>query len=425
MKTDYDALIIGAGAAGSSAAILLAQAGWSVALVEKRRFPRRKVCGECIAASNLPLLDALGIGEAFDRLAGAPLRRVGLFSGEHRLIAALPRYDHARHGWGRALGREHLDTLLVQRAAALGASIWQPWTVRTLSQDGDRHVCTVEALDTGESITLSAAILIDAHGSWEPDPGVAQRKPVAAKGSDLFAFKGNFSGADLDPDLLPVLAFPGGYGGMVLADNNVLTLACCIRRDRLRAIRAKTPGLKAASAVQAFLETSVLGVREALARATPQGAWLGAGPIRPGIRAPAPGPNRFAIGNAAGEAHPILGEGISMAIQSAWLLCGQLIPQRALLLSGTTSAQTGRAYAQAWRRSFAPRIRTAAVLSQLAMRPATGRVLAPLFRGWPGLLTAAARFGGKIHCVVDPASAAFARNVGMLSAPISVNKESG
>jgi heterodisulfide reductase subunit A-like polyferredoxin len=62
MRSVFDAVIVGAGPAGSSAAILLARAGWSVALVEKQRFPRRKVCGECIAASNLSLLDALGIG---------------------------------------------------------------------------------------------------------------------------------------------------------------------------------------------------------------------------------------------------------------------------------------------------------------------------------------------------------------------------
>ena len=64
-KNRFDAVIVGAGPAGSTAAILLARAGWSVALVEKQRFPRRKVCGECLAASNLPLLDALGIGVAF------------------------------------------------------------------------------------------------------------------------------------------------------------------------------------------------------------------------------------------------------------------------------------------------------------------------------------------------------------------------
>src|SRR3954463_4035160 len=101
----YDAIIIGAGPAGSSAAILLARAGWSVALIEKQAFPRRKVCGECIAASNLPLLDALGIGEEFSALAGPPLRRVAVMAGDHTIDAALPPMEGGRHRWGRALGR--------------------------------------------------------------------------------------------------------------------------------------------------------------------------------------------------------------------------------------------------------------------------------------------------------------------------------
>src|SRR5471032_1589115 len=100
MQTDYDAIIVGAGPAGSTAAILLALAGWSVALVEKQRFPRRKVCGECIAASNLSLLDALGIGTAFDSVAGPELRQVALMRGDQTIIADLPESTHAKYRWG-------------------------------------------------------------------------------------------------------------------------------------------------------------------------------------------------------------------------------------------------------------------------------------------------------------------------------------
>src|ERR1700741_3969582 len=106
--TSYAALVSGAGPAGSAVAILLARAGWSVVLVEKQRFPRRKVCGECIAASNRPLLDALGVGTAFAQAAGAPLRRVVLLRGARAVEAALPPAPDARHPWGRALGRERL-----------------------------------------------------------------------------------------------------------------------------------------------------------------------------------------------------------------------------------------------------------------------------------------------------------------------------
>ncbi|HTT07381.1 MAG TPA: FAD-dependent oxidoreductase, partial [Gammaproteobacteria bacterium] len=57
----YDAVVIGGGPAGSTAALRLVLAGWTVALVEKSSFPRRKVCGEFISATTLPLLRALGV----------------------------------------------------------------------------------------------------------------------------------------------------------------------------------------------------------------------------------------------------------------------------------------------------------------------------------------------------------------------------
>src|SRR4029450_7774732 len=110
----HDAIVIGAGPAGSAVAILLAHAGWSVALVEKQSFPRPKVCGECIAASNLPLLDALGVGTAFAQVAGPALRHVALLRGARAVEAALPPAPDPRRPWGRALGRERLDTLLLE-----------------------------------------------------------------------------------------------------------------------------------------------------------------------------------------------------------------------------------------------------------------------------------------------------------------------
>ncbi len=103
MTMQFDALVVGTGPTGSSAAILLARAGWSVALVEKQRFPRRKVCGKCIAASNLPLLDALGIGAAFEAAAGPALRHVALMRGDREAVAALPPAPVKAHQWGRAL----------------------------------------------------------------------------------------------------------------------------------------------------------------------------------------------------------------------------------------------------------------------------------------------------------------------------------
>src|SRR3954470_2941245 len=90
MATIFDVLIIGAGPAGSTLAIHLAKHGWSVAGVEKAEFPRNKVCGEYLSASNLPVFQDLGLADEFRSLAGPQIKRTGIFSGELEVLADMP-----------------------------------------------------------------------------------------------------------------------------------------------------------------------------------------------------------------------------------------------------------------------------------------------------------------------------------------------
>lgn len=402
----FDALIIGAGPAGSAAATWLAQAGWSVALIEKQDFPRRKVCGECVAASNLPLLHALGIGAAFDAQAGPELRDVRLHGAGQAISAALPPADNAAMPWGRALGRETLDSLLLARARAAGASVWQPWQVASLrGSAGDWH-CRLKSPVDEALVRLQAPVLIDAHGSWEALPGDPARHGArpGAREAGLLAFKAHFRHADLPPGTIHVLALDGGYGGMVVSDGGLCTIACCIRRAHLRALRDRQPGLSAGEVVDGWLRAQCPAVARALAGATRQGAWLACGPLATG-RHPHASDTVFRIGNAAGEAHPILGEGMSMALQSAALLCTQLLHHPALRRDPTAEALADcqRHYARAWQRAFGPRMRLAAAFAHAAMRPGASQLLMTLLRHWPGLLTAGARWGGKARVGPLPA----------------------
>lgn len=396
MRDTYDAIIIGAGPAGSSAAIFLAQAGWSVALLEKQSFPRRKVCGECMAATNLPLLDELGIGSAFADLAGPALKKVALMQADQSVCAPLPAATDSAHPWGRALGREHLDTLLLKRAGRVGARIFQPWVAKHITGEAGNFQCIALSLETKEQIALTAPILIAAYGSWESGsmPNKAKR---AQKDSDLFALKANFIRSNLEEGLLPVLAFPGGYGGMVVGDHAVTTLACCIRRDRLSECRERFHAAHAGDAVQAYLTASCKGVREALDGAQRQGRWLTVGPIRPGIRMPHNGGDLFMIGNAAGEAHPIIGEGMSMALQSSWILCRQLIANPRAIRNAGLQRRVLKEYARVWHGNFAQRIRLAAAFAHCAMRPALSHMWLPVVQAWPGLMTYAASWSGKVR----------------------------
>ena len=115
----------------------------------------------------------------------------------------------------------------------------------------------------------------------------------------------------------------------------------------------------------------------------------------------------FRIGNAAGEAHPIVGEGISMAIQSAFVLAALLGPARRRLVDPDSAADAQatllREYEARWRQRFGQRLRVAAAFAHLAMRPGAAAAAWPVVRAWPGLLTHGARWSGKTRCVPEAA----------------------
>ncbi|MES2219053.1 MAG: NAD(P)/FAD-dependent oxidoreductase [Pseudomonadota bacterium] len=392
----FDALIIGAGPAGSTTALLLATAGWSVGLVEKQVFPRRKVCGEFISATSLPLLQKLGIADFYLQDSGPEVRRVGLFAANTVIASAMPPANHSLSNWGRAFGREHLDSALLARAVSAGVTLWQPWVINSLERKAGLFTATVAANE--QTTTITARVVIMAQGSWERGIGCSA-KVYPHQPADLLAFKAHFKNATLAPDLMPLLAFPGGYGGMVHSSDKRVTLSCCIRRDTLETIRKQHLGLPAAEAVLRHIKASCLGVREVLADAERVDKWLAAGPIRPGIRK-CYEDGVFFVGNIAGEAHPIVAEGISMAMQSGWLLAEVLIAGKKELFSGKNIDLAGQKYTKQWRVHFANRIHAAAFFSKIAIRPWAVMFLLPLVKQFPGILTFGAKLSGKIKQVV-------------------------
>ncbi|HSQ05819.1 MAG TPA: FAD-dependent oxidoreductase, partial [Burkholderiales bacterium] len=98
----YDALVIGGGPAGATATLLLAREGWSVAVVERERFPRHKVCGEFISAATWQLLRELGLADALASRAGPAVREVGIYAGKRIITAPMPPYLNGAEPYGRA-----------------------------------------------------------------------------------------------------------------------------------------------------------------------------------------------------------------------------------------------------------------------------------------------------------------------------------
>jgi len=401
----FDAVVIGAGPAGSTAALLLAKCGWSVLVVESKAFPRRKVCGEYLSATNWPLLRELGIYEQFWQHAGPAVTRTAVFAGPTSAEAALPRPEsHDPELWGRALSREHLDEMLRDRAADHGVTIAQPARCERVDRVGEELECTIEC--DNKNRVIRSRVVIAAHGSWELGPLATQRQPASSRGGDLLAFKAHFHGAALPVGLMPLLSFENGYGGMTHCDDGRVSLSCCIERRRLHQL-TRSAGESAGQAVLHHILESCSVLQPILEPARLDGPWLSVGPIQPGIR-PCYQGGMFAVGNVAGEAHPVVAEGISMAMQSAWSLCRRLSEVEPSQIDEKAREAIARVYQSDWRRAFAPRLRVAAAVAAWAMRPKWVRATAPMLQRFPNLLTLGARLSGKARLVVStPPSAEF------------------
>ena len=359
----FDVLVIGAGPAGSALATRLAGAGRAVAVLEKSAFPRAKVCGEFIAPPGVRQLEQLGVALP----AGEPVDRIALWAGGLRIDAPLAP--------ARALAREVLDALVLERAVSAGAVLYQPARALAVTRTGEGFI--VQASD-GE---LEAHAVVAAHGSWEPGPLPTQCVRPRPAASDVFGFKAHFTRHRLPARTIGLVPFAGGYAGAVALSGAAATFACSVRRDALRALRRRHGGVCAGEAVfQHVVDTSV-AVHEAFAAAARDGPWLAVGPLRPGVRRLVRD-GIFAVGNAAGEVHPIVGEGITLALESASALASAL---------QCRPMEAAREYQRRYSPVLRRRLWRSTLLASVASNPALAACVREPLRRMPSLLALAAR----------------------------------
>ena len=118
----HDVLIVGGGPGGSSCAYWLADAGWDVVVVEKKRFPREKTCGDGLTPRAVRQIADMGLEDA---LAGSH-RYTGLRAHGFGQVLEMPWPDHPTFpSYGYTITRHDLDGLVADRAAKAGATVWQ------------------------------------------------------------------------------------------------------------------------------------------------------------------------------------------------------------------------------------------------------------------------------------------------------------
>lgn len=350
MSEFFDALIVGAGPAGSSLATRLARRGFHVGLLDKKRFPRAKPCGEFLSPECLPLLADLDVLDRVIACGGRPVRGMRLHgyghnaTGEFTSIGA-SRVPHAIGGY--AIRRELLDAELLNTARGAGVTVFEGATCRSLIRAGG-FVDGIRATSaSGAPFDLRAHWTIGADGVRSViarELGVQRRIPWL----DKFALTTHFEGVPaLSTAELHV--FPGGYFAAAPVGSDTLSLNLVVDRHRLR--ERRDSGWDAFFA-EHLAQVPELAERLAAARRT--APVRGIGPLA--YRTTAQVFDGAAlVGDACGYVDPMTGEGIYFALRTSELLASAI--DRAL--STRRNAREGRSlrgYARSRRRELAPRL---------------------------------------------------------------------
>src|ERR1041384_919193 len=116
MSDYYDVIIAGAGPAGTSAAIHLASSGLKVLLVEQKKFPRPKLCGEFISPECQEHFQKLRVARQIVCSDPAPISETVFYSSRGHHVTVPSNWFGERMALG--LSRAVMDEVLLRRAAA-------------------------------------------------------------------------------------------------------------------------------------------------------------------------------------------------------------------------------------------------------------------------------------------------------------------
>jgi flavin-dependent dehydrogenase len=293
-----DVLVVGAGPAGAVSALLLARAGLSVRLVERKRFPRRKVCGACLSESAVKSLTDIGLADVLRD--AVPLKSFCLAS--RRRSAAISLRG------GCVLSREVLDARIVAAAVTAGAGFENGVIADVEASDGSARRIGLRST-TGDSAqrTLRAKIVVFAAGlagsAFRDDPMLRSHPvPTAHLGAGA---EWNEPLAFYVPGTIYMATHRSGYVGLTRTPSGALNVAAAMKPRFVN----ERGGLGPAIAViveDAGFPTGDLASLD----------WTGTPPL---TRSPAAvaADRLFLVGDAAGYVEPFTGEGIGWAIGAA------------------------------------------------------------------------------------------------------------
>ncbi len=342
-----DALIIGAGPAGTSCAMALATRGRRVVLVDRSVFPRAKTCGGFIAPESRKLLESMGVwNELLSQ--GAQLVNKAVLSSADGTAVTIPVHD------GPALGvsRDLLDKVLLARAKALGVEVLEGARIRQVIGDDKGFELDIDHYSRGTTRLLKVRDLISAtgHPVTLPDaPGV--QMGIGALYEDIPALRGQVS----------LVCCRGGHVGINPFELGKVNVCYVVEAGLFKAC-----GNDPQRVIDAWTRENI-SLQNILGKARRVTPWKAVCvPARKAVVLNKDGIWR--VGDAAAFIDPVTGGGMSVALLSGQFLAGAL-------LAHDDEASRLRQYARDYHTCFVWQRRVAALWGGLAHHPLSARMV--------------------------------------------------
>ncbi|QVY64498.1 NAD(P)/FAD-dependent oxidoreductase [Polaribacter sp. Q13] len=356
-----DVIIIGGGLAGLCNAIHLSKFNKKVLLIEKNEYPKHKVCGEYISNEVLPYLDFLEINP-FD-FGAVKIENFQLSTTKNNLISAkLPL-------GGFGISRYQLDLILSEKAIKNGVTILKDSVVNV------DFVNDVFSVETKENNTFTSKITIGAFGKRSLLDVKMEREFIKKKSPYLgvkIHVKGSFK-----EDLVALHNFKGGYCGVSKVENNAINL-CYI---------TNYASFKKYKNIDDFQE-QVVFKNQFLKEIFNNSQAIFEKPLtisQISFETKKPVENHILMcGDSAGMIHPLCGNGMSMAIQSAQIASKLILNY----LKGEIESRNEleKQYIRQWNKKFSLRLKAGHFIAMLFRKERIAAILLQILKKLPFLL---------------------------------------
>jgi menaquinone-9 beta-reductase len=370
----YDIIVVGGGPAGSMAALSLAQAGYSVCLLERRVFPRETLCGEFLSHEVMDIISDYGLVRGFLDLRPSPISRLVLCP-DHG-----PMFSEQLGFTAYGLKRGTFDQFLLNAAKAQGVQILQPAEAESIIRRGsgfEVHCRMREGMHT-----LQARWCVGAYGKTSTLDRQLVRQ-FAGRRSGLNGIKFHIPSETLEgmnADEIRVFSGPRLYCGINHVEGGVATV-CFLERRSGDDLSPRTRLKELAAANKHFARIMTTRAIAAIDKAP----IYGTGNIFFGKRHLVEN-GIFMVGDAAQVISPLAGDGIGMALQSSQLLSSLFVEH---IHKRPDPLRLEAEYRARWKRMFSSRVRVAAALQHVMLSTPLRSIGSTLLGFSPSLLRAA------------------------------------